>query len=231
MAWPRVGTAMTKRQIEATARAVVDNLLGRGFASSLDDGAALAAAADGAPASAELPAISAAEFEARGEVATPPQSHPYSRPATPPALAATSYPLAQALVIIGGIFAGERQGLSEAIISGEAVGKAVQVAGDGLSRLAGHANLAASSARSLFGGLQQRLAAGAEPGGLQQRLASAAAAEQQLAAPALSSGGAEQADGPSEVAGAEPEGAGASPPAPEPPANLSAFFREIVMGP
>ena len=218
MAWHHVGTAMTKRQIEATARAVVDNLLGRGFASSLDDGAALAAAADGATASAELPAISAAEFEARGEVATPPQSHPYSRPATPPALAATSYPLAQALVIIGGIFAGERQGLSEAIISGEAVGKAVQVAGDGLSRLAGHANLAASSARSLFGGLQQRLA-------------SAAAAEQQLAAPALSSGGAEQADGPSEVAGAEPAGAGASPPAPEPPANLSAFFREIVMGP
>ena len=42
MAWPHVGTAMTKRQIEATARAVVDNLLGRGFASSLDDGAALA---------------------------------------------------------------------------------------------------------------------------------------------------------------------------------------------
>ena len=75
--------AMTKRQIEGTARAVVDNLLGRGFVSSAggldgdggDDGGGgeggttegEVEAAAAAAAAEEVHGISAAEFDARCE--------------------------------------------------------------------------------------------------------------------------------------------------------------------
>ena len=67
--------AMTKRQIEGTARAVVDNLLGRGFVSSaegLDGGGDGGGGGGGggateAEAGAEAHGISATEFDARCE--------------------------------------------------------------------------------------------------------------------------------------------------------------------
>tara|TARA_B100000795_G_scaffold163369_1_gene122819 strand:- start:140 stop:472 length:333 start_codon:yes stop_codon:yes gene_type:complete len=75
--------AMTKRQIEGTARAVVDNLLGRGFVSSAggldgdggdDGGGGEGGATEGeveaaaaAAAAEEVHGISAAEFDARCE--------------------------------------------------------------------------------------------------------------------------------------------------------------------
>ena len=74
--------AMTKRQIEGTARAVVDNLLGRGFVSSaegLDGDGGGGGGGDGgggggggggateAAAAAEVHGISATEFDARCE--------------------------------------------------------------------------------------------------------------------------------------------------------------------
>ena len=78
--------AMTKRQIEGTARAVVDNLLGRGFVSSAEglDGGGDGGGGDGGgdgggggggggggatevEAGAEAHGISAAEFDARCE--------------------------------------------------------------------------------------------------------------------------------------------------------------------
>ena len=74
--------AMTKRQIEGTARAVVDNLLGRGFVSSAEgldgdgDGGGTGGGGGGGvmegeveveAAAEEVYGISAAEFDARCE--------------------------------------------------------------------------------------------------------------------------------------------------------------------
>lgn len=122
--------AMTKRQLEATGRDVVDRILGRAFAggAAADAEAVVVGAGeeeeeavdvgdDGAGASgdtSERGTVSPAELQARGD----------------------------ALVLVGGVFSGERG-------SNAAVERAV----DGLSKLATHASEAKAKARNFLGGL------------------------------------------------------------------------------
>lgn len=98
---------------------------------------------------------------------------------------------------------------------------------DGLSRLTGRATQAASSARWLLGGLQQRLASEIS------EFREAAAAERSLPAPGQSGdgggdGGAEAEGGASCATHAPSEAASpAASAAAAPPADMSSFFKEM----
>ena len=100
---------------------------------------------------------------------------------------------------------------------------------DGLSRLTGRATQAASSARWLLGGLQQRLASEIS------EFREAAASERSLPAPGQSGDGdgdgGTEAEGLSEggacAAHAPSEASGAASAAAAPPADMSSFFKEM----
>ena len=110
---------------------------------------------------------------------------------------------------------------------------------DGLSRLTGRATQAASSARWLFGGLQQRLASEIS------EFREAAAVERSLPAPGQSGdgdggggdggggdggggdGGAAEAEGEACTARASSEASPAASAAAAPPADMSSFFKEM----
>ena len=100
---------------------------------------------------------------------------------------------------------------------------------DGLSRLTGRATQAASSARWLLGGLQQRLASEIS------EFREAAAMERSLPAPGQSGGGdggggdggAAEAEGEACTARASSEASPAASAAAAPPADMSSFFKEM----
>ena len=98
---------------------------------------------------------------------------------------------------------------------------------DGLSRLTGRATQAASSARWLLGGLQQRLASEIS------EFREAAASERSLPAPGQSGDGDGDGDGGTEAEGeacaahAPSEASGAASAAAAPPADMSSFFKEM----
>ena len=96
---------------------------------------------------------------------------------------------------------------------------------DGLSRLTGRATQAASSARWLLGGLQQRLASEIS------EFREAAASERSLPAPGQSGDGngdgGTEAEGEACAAHAPSEASGAASAAAAPPADMSSFFKEM----
>ncbi len=96
---------------------------------------------------------------------------------------------------------------------------------DGLSRLTGRATQAASSARWLLGGLQQRLASEIS------EFREAAASERSLPAPGQSGDGdgdgGTEAEGKACAAHAPSEASGAASAAAAPPADMSSFFKEM----
>ena len=183
--------AMTKRSIETTARAVVDQILGRGFvaAAAAGAGAGSSANADAQPASGPTGARTAhGHGQGGGTAATPAERELQAR--------------ADALVLVGGLFSGEKPH--------EAVDRAV----GGLHRLASTATVASSTARSLLGGWLTRGTGNGQQGQATRALPPTAATSDASSAPRSAS--------PPSAAARVP------PPPPPPPESLGAFFKEMM---
>ena len=182
---------LTKRSIEGTARAVVDQLLGRGFAAS--EGAASAEAA------------ARADYLGGGDTAgeappPPPLSSP--PPSASPSISPEEFRArAEALVLIGGKFSGERphRTVDKAVVGLNQLASHASVAKDQAGVLAG---VAAAKASSFLGGLL---------------------AKKGKDSPAVGGGASGSSSPPPPLPPPPPDG-----PPPEPPANLGAFFTAFV---